>query len=76
MNALKTQASKLLELAREAYKRYPARTLSYAAAGVAFVAAQLGTGSVDQASLLEALKYMAPILLAGEATHRKVSPVS
>lgn len=74
MKKLKALAKRAVGLLRSAYWKYPARTLSYIAAALIFAGAQLGV-AVEQATLLQALAYAAPILLAGEATHRKVTPV-
>ena len=58
----------------DTYQQYPARTISFVASAVVFVAASQGI-VVDEVDVLSALGYVLPILLGGNAIHNRVSPV-
>jgi hypothetical protein len=75
LDAAKRFGSKLIAYARYYYERYPSRVHTAAAAAVVFAATRLGI-VVDEQSLDKALAYALPILLAGQAIHRKVEPVA
>lgn len=65
----------LLVAVRGLVQKYPARCISAASAVVVFVAARLGV-VVPEQSVIHALEFASSLLLAGEATHHNVTPVT
>jgi hypothetical protein len=70
---MKNAAKRLLTAATDLYSRYPARCNSYIVAGVVAIGAAVGQ-SVDPHVVGPLVALEVPILLGGEATHRRVSP--
>jgi hypothetical protein len=73
LKAVEKAAKRILGAATALYRRYPARANSYILAGVFGGAGALGI-VVDPESAATVIKTVVPVLLAGEATHRLVSP--
>lgn len=71
--ALKYVPEVLASIAVDLYRRNPARVISFAAAVIVGLAAKLGV-IVKPQPVQDVLVYVLPILLAGQATHRKVTP--
>lgn len=71
---MKNAAQRLLNAALDLYRAYPSRSNAYIASAVVFVGGLFGV-MVDQQSVLTDVALVAPILLSGEITHRKVRPV-
>lgn len=64
----------LIYRARDLIAKYPARTISVVASAVVFLAARLGV-VVPEQSVVHSLEFILPLILSGELTHRRVSPV-
>jgi hypothetical protein len=70
---MKKALKRLGEAAADLYRRYPARGNSYILAGVVAVCGAVGV-AIDAQSAASVIALVAPILIGGELTHRKVSP--
>lgn len=70
MNFVRSIPARVIAL----YRAYPARSNALIASALVFAALKVGV-VVDQQSVAASLAAVLPILLAGQATHRKVSPV-
>lgn len=63
----------LIDNAVALYRRYPSRINSYITAGIVTLAGAVGL-VIDTQSALAIVAIAIPILLGGEATHRRVRP--
>lgn len=63
----------MLDRLRAVWRAYPARSIAVVTAAVVFVAAKAGV-VLESDSVADVLVLVLPILLGGEATHRRVSP--
>lgn len=75
LEVLKALAAEVAQRAVKFYREYPARSISYIVTAVVAVGGLVGYG-VDAESLTAVLTFALPILLGGEAIHRKVTPVA
>lgn len=71
---MKNAAKRLLTAARKLYKAYPARANALIAGGVVAGLGAIGV-MVDLTTVAPIVALEVPILLSGEATHRRVRPV-
>ena len=74
MKAVKDVPRLLAGELRWAWRWYPARCIALVTSVAVFVAAKAGV-VVPEQSIVHAVAYVLPILLGGEATHRRVTPV-
>jgi hypothetical protein len=71
---MKDAAKRLLAAARKLYRAYPARLNALIAGAVVAGLGAIGV-AVDLTTVLPIVALEVPILLSGEATHRRVRPV-
>ena len=64
----------ILDTLRDLVRRYPARSVSLTVSAIVFMAARFGA-VLPELSVLHAVEIVLPILVGGEATHRRVTPV-